>query len=553
MKRKAKKKGRNKVKNYFSIIATILILFQVGYASAEKQQLDSTQKSTGKPVLNLKEGYKSQSIFMGYLKSEGKDPDLTPSAIDTQFNFVNSASTNFVVSLAGPSIFTTEDALVGILRDPDISPASKLGVYGMVEYGNRYLLDNQPYVDVPEHLAQSWVPGYDSERYNSFAYGVVYNACDRIEDPELKERCNSECPVSQMRGADRQIECARGIDPEAFDGIGGIQSVANGWDYLNKMGITPLWGRMLMIAYVLFVIVMIVAGFMIMFRNKIGGQVAVTIYNTIPNIVIALLLATFSFAIVGMIINASVFLSTLVRGILGVGEDYKYVTNLIDLAPEGVTTNKETAEQFIREFGLGKLVVVANLILSINPANISQHASDTPSPGTMLILAPILIITIFISIRVFFTLIKAFLGILVDTIFGPVILTFSAIPGLDKLRKQWFSRLIKNALVFPFVLALINIPAYVTNLTDMDKMVLDMELLSAGDFSKGISSGSGFVASVFMAVFPFVCYNAAANVPHLLEDFFPSQVGQGMAKFMAGAQQPLGKLPFVGKAFKQEG
>ena len=60
---------------------------------------------------------------------------------------------------------------------------------------------------------------------------------------------------------------------------------------------------MLNLAYLFFVIVMIIAGFMIMFRHKIGGQAMVTLGNVLPNVIIALVVATFSFAIAGLIID----------------------------------------------------------------------------------------------------------------------------------------------------------------------------------------------------------------------------------------------------------
>ena len=323
-----------------------------------------------------------------------------------------------------------------------------------------------------------------------------------------------------------------------------------------------MWGRMLAISYILFIVVMIIGGFMVMFRNKIGGQVAVTIFNTIPNVVIALLLATFSFAIVGLILNASVIASNIVKGFMGLGDDFLYVNNLVSLveggeataSPEAMLGDAFYALSFILDgvlaFLTGGISLIGTGVIAVGGWIIDGKVH---SIGSLLVILIFVIAFVFISIRVFLTLMKAFLGIIVDTVFGPILITLSAIPGLDKLRKQWFNRLIKNALVFPLVLALVNLPVYIRKIAEDGALSLDMEILSAGDFSKGVYDGKSFLVSIFFGVLPFICYNAAANVPLLLEDFFPTQVGQGMAKFMAGASAPMSKIPIIGKAFKQEG
>ena len=88
-------------------------------------------------------------------------------------------------------------------------------------------------------------------------------------------------------------------------------SPSSGYDELVHSGITPMWTKALNISYVFFVLVMIVAGFMIMFRHKIGGQAMVTLGTVLPKVIISLILATFSFAIAGLIIDLGGVLTSL--------------------------------------------------------------------------------------------------------------------------------------------------------------------------------------------------------------------------------------------------
>lgn len=64
-----------------------------------------------------------------------------------------------------------------------------------------------------------------------------------------------------------------------------------------------LWKVFRDIAYMLLVLVLIAIGFMIMFRMKLNPQTVISVENSLPRIVISLLLITFSFAIAGFLID----------------------------------------------------------------------------------------------------------------------------------------------------------------------------------------------------------------------------------------------------------
>jgi hypothetical protein len=151
-----------------------------------------------------------------------------------------------------------------IASSGDISDELKMGVLEIVDNGVIAMLENPPGVNIPSHLAKEWVPGYDSSSTSIYAVGEHLS----------------------------------------------------GYVELQLSGVDVLWGRVRNIAYVMFVIIMIVIGFMIMFRSKIGGQTMVTIGNAIPNVIIALVLVTFSFAIAGLIIDLGGLILIFISSIL---------------------------------------------------------------------------------------------------------------------------------------------------------------------------------------------------------------------------------------------
>jgi preprotein translocase subunit SecG len=64
-----------------------------------------------------------------------------------------------------------------------------------------------------------------------------------------------------------------------------------------------IWKVFRDISYMLLVLVLIAIGFMIMFRTKINPQTVISVENSLPKIVVALLLITFSFPIAGFLID----------------------------------------------------------------------------------------------------------------------------------------------------------------------------------------------------------------------------------------------------------
>lgn len=88
--------------------------------------------------------------------------------------------------------------------------------------------------------------------------------------------------------------------------------------YAQDTGVTglqpllPLWRGFRNVIYILSSIVFVVIGLMIMFRVKISPQAVITIQNAIPQLIITLIMVTFSYAVAGLIID----LSNLIQGIV---------------------------------------------------------------------------------------------------------------------------------------------------------------------------------------------------------------------------------------------
>jgi len=76
-----------------------------------------------------------------------------------------------------------------------------------------------------------------------------------------------------------------------------------GSGYSRLGPLIPVWVKFRDLAYLFFVLAFTVVGLAIMFRVKIDARTVMTIQNQIPKIVIALILVTFSYAIAGFLID----------------------------------------------------------------------------------------------------------------------------------------------------------------------------------------------------------------------------------------------------------
>ena len=172
-----------------------------------------------------------------------------------EYNSARAQAVTATTAVSNAIIFIAPEITSGgedIQNSNGVTNDMKRGLYGMATDGVVAMYETQPYVDVYAHLASEWVPSYDDAT-------SVY-----------------------------------AIETGPYD---------SGYTELINSGIEPLWTQIRNITYIFFMIIFIVVGFMIMFRSKIGGQTLITLGNSLPNIILALIGVTFSFAIAGLIID----------------------------------------------------------------------------------------------------------------------------------------------------------------------------------------------------------------------------------------------------------
>lgn len=277
-----------------------------------------------------------------------------------------------------------------------------------------------------------------------------------------------------------------------------------GVGFSSLSGYMHIWKLFREISYVVLVLVMVSIGLFIIFGIKLNPQTEISIQNAIPRIIVAMLLITLSFAIAGFLIDLMyVILAIFVRLLFesglkgntnlsaesivnsymnanfgnlfpdGTNSIFALGANIYALLPgiirDGVMVTGYSLTIFytgqiskwIGDFlnhissvavlgtGWGNLGRLGHLVVELILFSIIFPFM----PG--LIIGAIIGLTILLFVfRVFFILISSYVKIILYTIFSPIILMLSAIPGVDTTG-WWFKNLIGELIAFPVVAILL--------------------------------------------------------------------------------------------------
>ncbi len=434
------------------------------------------------------------------LEGDKKDEDNMNSRNGTEF--LNGSWT--IVSLIAPEI-TNYSAMNGDGIPYDL----KRGLLGMAEDAGTTAYAIYPKVNIGEHLAQQWVPGYKDEVTSLYA---------------------------------------------ANSASGHI----SGYEELMNSGIVDLWTRTLNLSYIFFVLVMIVAGFMIMFRHKLGGQTMVTLGTVLPKIVISLILATFSFAIAGFIIDIGGVVTGVAAYVLGDGDSLSSISGIKGLMASVLGQDNTkfgyVVKGVIESFGISDLFKTMDSgspvgLLAIALAVVSfivPVIGGAIGSVAMVILLIILGIIFFGAIKVLIVLYKAYFGLLIAVILGPIQVTLGAIPGNSNMVGNWIKTVLRNVLVFPVVFFIVNIPNAISGSAILARFPGKLVFEDPGLYEPtAVTAGGVFIALLRIFVLYF-----AAQAPQFIAAVIPPNTSRGMAEGLKAAQGNLTKVPLIGSLFK---
>jgi hypothetical protein len=333
---------------------------------------------------------------------------------------------------------------------------------------------------------------------------------------------------------------------------------AQGVGFVGLKPILDIWRSFRNIAYSFFVLVFIIIGFAIMFRVKISPQVVVTIQSSIPKVIVALILVTFSYAIAGLLIDLMYLVTALGVSTIGV-ESFKQ--SLAELFAElkisdGLENlNILTFSLYFWQRASESSFEIANLLNPVTAiANI--FSADLPNwadkliktvtigfnPLAVLLYLILNIILVFVFLKIFISLLLNYIKILLLIITAPLQLMLGAIPGFNTFG-SWIKSLLVNLLPFSVIIILIALSAEI-----LDKMTGNYKSMWMPPIIRpAIGSAS---ANTVGAIFSFGILLLLSRVPDIIKSMFekkPFEYGGALGQAL-GAPYMTAKRGLVGVA-----
>lgn len=249
------------------------------------------------------------------------------------------------------------------------------------------------------------------------------------------------------------------------------RAYAQGIGFTKLGGFLEMWKAFRNIAYLLLAVCTIIIGLLIMFRKKIDPKTVITVQNALPNIIITLLLITFSYAIVGVLIDFMYVTIALAISVLkpisnGIISDHTYegflsgsfyvvIKNFMTIGQLGIA--EATGLRALLQ-SLGQTISSPStpFLEKVGLSMFYSGAGIVASAGTAIVAFILDILYIIAIIRVFFILVSAYIQIIMSLLISPFQLLLGVFPGSNAF-ENWIKNLIANLAAFPIVAIMIII------------------------------------------------------------------------------------------------
>lgn len=285
-------------------------------------------------------------------------------------------------------------------------------------------------------------------------------------------------------------------------------------------GLIPLlgaWKAIRNISYIVIILILVVIGFMIIFRMKIDPKTVIGIQAALPKIVVTLILITLSYAIVGFLIDIMYLAIALV------------VTTLTSaFGPQLFANGTDTTARYLEYYMTGHIGALFTQVFTAGGASINDFfvpmGASIGATGigvaladliarnlimgpwgfalsvvpSLLVLLIIILGLLFTFIRLLIILINGYIQVLINLILAPLILLQEAIPGKSAFG-NWIKTIMANLVVFPATAAVLIFAKFLTTLNEHRGMWTPPLIFPGGEGTYNVFTGFLGLAVVFMA------------------------------------------------------
>lgn len=228
------------------------------------------------------------------------------------------------------------------------------------------------------------------------------------------------------------------------------QANAQGFGFSAVDGLQKYWQGFRDVAYALSVIIVVIFAFMIMFRVKLSPQLVISVQSSLPKVFGALILATFSYAIAGFVIDLSYVVGGLFASLMNLAG---FSTSFSD-AFNQITPISQSSTQighfYVLYYMCGYAIV---FLLAALWSIIGTFASLSVfgvlgSLLSVLAIIWVVCVVLWYTLKVPVVLIKNLISLFLSIVVAPIqIVLGSLVPSIGF--SVWLKKIIAEALVFP--------------------------------------------------------------------------------------------------------
>lgn len=273
---------------------------------------------------------------------------------------------------------------------------------------------------------------------------------------------------------------ASGIEylAEMKDSFLGKPAYAQGIGFQGLQPILPIWRAFRNVVYILSSLIFITIGLMIMLRVKISPQAVISLQNALPQLITALILVTFSYAIAGLLIDLSYLFTGIVLAILFSASGKPMGGNLFG---QGFFSEIPILRDILNPYNfrnlsdagflqLGQLLTIPSLVtvmlgaiiswlvgfmialpLAVPTLGVAPLVSGTlfGTVGSILITLILIVMVIVWLFKFLLGLFKCYATLLFKIILGPLEIGIGAFPNSKMGFSTWILDVVANLAVFP--------------------------------------------------------------------------------------------------------
>ncbi len=356
-----------------------------------------------------------------------------------------------------------------------------------------------------------------------------------------------------------------------------------GFNLLNP--IKDYWILSRNIAYLAMIIIIVIVAFLVMFKANLGGQMQVTIANSIPNIVIALLMITISYPLSGFAIDLITIGSNTLQQILvqnkfspGYEEVWNkdtlkiFYTGEMDGLLEYLNISKrlnyeldnprnhiqpdDLRMSIWEAWGAARIQIID--LKAVGQEDVPPLSTIVPDAGFLggtmknivgsisdsglgdilgLIVSFIFIVTAMtISLKLFFKLLIKYLILVVYPIVSPFIMLSIAIPGVGgKTIIKYFKTLVSASLAFVSIYGIFLFMVVLTHDTKIDNNLTFAPPLLGYDLNSSSASQATLPIGGFLKmILAFGLFLSTPAIPEALDQYF-----NVIPEWFSSGRQPL--------------